>query len=206
MSQYREWLFYREIDQQLTTQIQAFEQELAQLQAEINHLEHNANYSENIILQALVGIQQAQQANSQQSASNAIQGSTITGQKAAGTVSPALFAWSHLPDFDNRDIQQSDDDAPTHSPLPPLAASEGNLLPTDIGAFVDDAHSQTDPQLKVPWWLRNAHTYKTIGKDAPSTSPVDQQSNRTNQLVERWFERWGERTKNSAPKQEGQAE
>ncbi|GHO83053.1 hypothetical protein [Dictyobacter formicarum] len=202
MGQYREWLFYREIDQQLTTQIQAFEQELAQIQAEIGQLEHKTSYTDNIILQALIGIQQAQRANSQQSASNA----TGKGQKAAGTVSPALFAWSQLPKFDGRDIQPSDDDTPPNSPLPPLTASTGNLLPTDISAFVD-AHSQTDPQLKVPWWLRSAHANKMIEKDAPgSTSPVDQQSTRTNQLVERWFERWGERTKNSAPKQEGQAE
>lgn len=202
MGQYREWLSYREIDQQLTTQIQAFEQELAQIQAEIGRLEQNKRYAENIIIQALIGIQQAQQAHSQETASTAAARSAMQGQQAA---SPALFAWNQLPQLDNRDAQPADSNVSPIGPLPHPAASEGSLLPTNISAFMD-AHNETDPQLKVPWWLRNAHAYKEISSDTPGTSPVDQQSTRTNQLVERWFERWGERTKNSAAKQEGHSE
>lgn len=201
MGQYREWLFYREIDQQLTTQIQALEQELAQVQAQVGRLEHGKRYAENIIIQALIGIQQAQQVHSQGSASDPATRPATQGQQA---VSPTLFAWNQLPQLDNRDVQPVNNNASRGAPSSPPAA-EGSLLPTNISAFMD-AHSQTDPQLKVPWWLRNAHAYKEISSDAPGTSPVDQQSTRTNQLVERWFERWGERTKNSASQQEGPSE
>ncbi|GLV59392.1 hypothetical protein KDH_62190 [Dictyobacter sp. S3.2.2.5] len=198
MGQYREWLFYREIDQQLTAQIQASEQELAHVQMEIEHLERDTRYADNIIIQALIGLQQAQQIHSQGAAAEA----AAVGQRAS---SPALFAWNQLPQLDNRDAQPVDDNVTLPRPLPAPTGSDSSLTPTSSSGFMD-ANSLTDPQLKVPWWLRNAHAHKEIPTGAPGTSPVDQQSTRTNQLVERWFERWGERTRDSAPKQEGQGE
>lgn len=73
-----------------------------------------------------------------------------------------------------------------------------NLLPADINAFVD-AHSLTDPQLKVPWWLRNLRstTEQAVGEQ----SPIDQQSERTNRSVERFFQRWNDQTLQAPGKQ-----
>lgn len=191
MGQYRQWLFYRDIDQQLTNQIQAFEQELAILQAEIRHLENDTTYSDNIILQTLIGIQQTRPGANRPSMPITTAADKKTAEQPAGSVSPALFAWGQLPNFDTQDMQNPIVNATTQNPVPNPAASPDNLLPNDISSFVE-GHSQTDPQLKVPWWLRN--TRKTPEQAPQNTSPIDQQSNRTNQLVERWFERWGERT------------
>jgi hypothetical protein len=54
-------------------------------------------------------------------------------------------------------------------------------------AFFEE-HAQTDPQLELPWWLRNI---AISSKDKQSNRPIDHHSNRTNRLVQRWIERWG---------------
>jgi hypothetical protein len=54
-------------------------------------------------------------------------------------------------------------------------------------AFFEE-HAQTDPQLELPWWLRNI---AISSKDKQSNRPIDHHSIRTNRLVQRWIERWG---------------
>ncbi|GCE27766.1 hypothetical protein KDA_32500 [Dictyobacter alpinus] len=200
MGQYRQWLFYRNIDQQLTQQIQTFEQELAILQAEIRHLENDTTYSENSILQTLIGVQHIRPDIHQAPERAMPAPKQKAAEQSGGSVSPALFAWSQLPNFDAQEMQKPIVNATTQSPVPHANTSSDDLLPGDLNAFVE-AHSQTDPQLKVPWWLRN--TRKPAEKNPQSTSPIDQQSIRTNQLVERWFERWGEQTEQTGPTEEG---
>jgi hypothetical protein len=51
-----------------------------------------------------------------------------------------------------------------------------------------DEHAQTDPQLELPWWLRNI---TVSSKNEQGSQPIDQNSIRTNRLVQRWIERWG---------------
>ena len=38
--------------------------------------------------------------------------------------------------------------------------------------------------MQLPWWLRNAALLNANG-------PIDQESMRTNRLIQRWIERWG---------------
>ena len=60
-------------------------------------------------------------------------------------------------------------------------------MPEDMIAFLD-GHERTDPQLELPWWLRNI----TISsRDEQAGRPIDYKSIRTNRLVQRWIERWG---------------
>lgn len=199
MGQYRQWLFYREIDQQLNAQIQAFEADLATLQTEIKVLAQDTSYSENSILQTLLGVSPAETTSS---TSDILPQKTELAETNApiATVSPALFAWSRLPNFDTQDIQDPIMNAATQNVIPPPSLPEDDLLPHNIGT-IEDAHGQTDPQLKVPWWLRN--TRNATDQDPQKTSPIDQQSRRTNHLVERWFERWGEAPENAEKSQEG---
>lgn len=69
-----------------------------------------------------------------------------------------------------------------------------NLLPADIDAFVD-AHSPNDPQRKVP--NPRSTTEQAVGEQ----SPIDQQSERTNRSVERFFQRWNDQTLQAPGKQ-----
>lgn len=68
-------------------------------------------------------------------------------------------------------------------PIPHTPHSELMMLPEDMGAFIDE-HTQTEPRMQLPWWLRNAALLNANG-------PIDQESLRTNRLIQRWIERWG---------------
>lgn len=68
-------------------------------------------------------------------------------------------------------------------PIPHIPHSELMMLPEDMGAFIDE-HTQTEPRMQLPWWLRNAALLNANG-------PIDQESMRTNRLIQRWIERWG---------------
>ncbi len=205
MGQYRQWLHHREIDQLLRAQLVTLEHELAQLNERINAIEQETELSaDNAIFQALFQQQQATRqavgttGEDERSSTTGVQETegTTPGQTGiagkAGTVSPALFAWGSLPNFDSQDMPHPLRAVPTPSPLPPSPRPEEDLLPSDMAAFVD-IHSQTAPQLKLPWWLRSslraAERSQAENANTDPGGPVDLQSSRTNQLVQRWFER-----------------
>jgi hypothetical protein len=120
----------------------------------------------------------------------------VTAQAYPEAVSPfishALFAWSSLPNFDTGELPIADLDLPIPSTPHPAI----HLLPEDMSTIIDE-HSQTSPQLKLPWWLDEAFASST---NEHGHSPVDQQSVRTDRLVQRWLTRWGRET-NSLPEQ-----
>jgi hypothetical protein len=123
-----------------------------------------------------------------------------TGEEAStqednpmATISQALFAQSSLPAVEeqfpldsvaspNSSQPQFNSDAPL-PPIPHTPHSESMLLPEDLGAFIDQ-HTHTEPRMELPWWLRNAALQNANG-------PIDQESMRTNRLIQRWIERWG---------------
>lgn len=186
MGQYQLWLQYREIDQQLHTQLESLEGILAQLQEQARHLAIAHSASDNLIFQALTHYLKP--------ASNKdIPVSNGTTTEHPETVSSALFAWSNLPNFDTGKIQGAHLQSPA-TPMPPH--SEFDLLPSDMHMFFQ-AHSQTTPQVKLPWWLRNnalvPHQQSSGPVEQRPIGPIDQQSMRTNQLVQRWLERWRKR-------------
>jgi hypothetical protein len=103
---------------------------------------------------------------------------------APETISSALFAWGNLPNFGVQQdpLMSGTDDHPTS-----MAQEQPELLPEDMLAFCDQ-HAPTDPQLELPHWLRPIAN--AAGAQHPD-APVDQESVRTNRLVQRWIERWG---------------
>lgn len=228
MGQYRQWLYHREVDQLLQTQLATLRQQATQLQEQIRPLEQDSPHRDNTLLQALTAYCQASYPLAAFSASAdpyaemlaaaeipvlpdtpdtldepdiqysisdiSIEAETIfphigepemSPDLSTDTVSPALFAWSRLPHFISQQI-------PPDPQTPPASKStasdpDQNLLPEDLPAFVD-GHAHTIPRIDIPWWLRSNMLYSG---DTPASSPVDQQSARTNRLVQRWFERWG---------------
>lgn len=77
------------------------------------------------------------------------------------------------------------------------AATKNNQVTTT------ETRNLTDPQLKVPWWLRNMRN--ATEKNPQDTSPIDQQSMRADHLIERWFDRWGKPDKAKKADREDQA-
>jgi hypothetical protein len=201
MGQYRQWLLYRDTDQQLQHQIQKFEDELTQLYTQIDQLETDTISPENIILQTLISIQQAEKMSRKLPVAHATSLSeeqSIT-KPQRGTVSPALFGRSNLPNFNTQHVGSPAANAAAQNPVPQFQQPNSDLLPPNISALADDSNP-TDPQTKAPWWLRNTHP--TPKEHPQSTQPIDQQSRRTNQYVQRWFERWGTSTAGSEQTQE----
>jgi hypothetical protein len=194
MGQYQQWLHHQEIDRRLNTEIEALEAELAQFQECLDRLEHQQQdvvpLTDNPIIQALNAHLSAYYISPKSNARyiHETNSSTASGSQSPGSgdsISPALLSWGGLPNFELHEINESfpvDEQA-----LPLINHSEIELLPEDMIAFLN-GHELTDPQLELPWWLRNI----TISsRDEQAGRPIDYKSMRTNRLVQRWIERWG---------------
>ena len=187
MGQYQQWLHYQEVDRRLRATLDALEQELAQIESQSNGSQQPATPLANPIISAL-SAHMATSLNGhafpQDDADTCHH--NPSGQAEHGeTISAALMHWGELPDFDAQG---------THPPRqyeiqPSLSIDhpEIELLPEDMFAFFEE-HTQTNPQIELPWWLRKITI--TIG-DEETSKPIDQESIRTNRLVQRWVERWG---------------
>jgi hypothetical protein len=193
MGQYQQWLHYQEIDRRLRATLDALEQELGQIESQSNGSQQPAMLLANPIISALCAHlassvnghapQQDDADTCDPSPSGEMAGQVSNG--SVETISAALLHWGELPDLGSKGKH------PLHQYdiLPSLSVdhSEIELLPEDMFAFFEE-HSQTDPQLELPWWLRKITI--TSGDD-DSSRPIDQESIRTNRLVQRWVERWG---------------
>jgi hypothetical protein len=216
MGQYQQWLHHREAEQQLQIIQAALAQELNELEERVAMLEQAYSYADNPIIEALATSQQKRGQASQRSLeanepshahtypptpeTAATNGGTSevsveygNGNHAdADVMSPALLAWGNLPHFDAPTIpkHQKPDPlspgVPSEQPLSPIPHSEMDLLPDDMAGFFD-SHTRTEPQIELPWWLRNAAASSYAN---PASGPVDPESIRTNRLVQRWLERW----------------
>jgi hypothetical protein len=204
MGQYTQWLYHRQVDQQLRAQIAPLEQELHALQEQAVQLENAASYAENPIIQA-VAMQQSAEALLQDSprTPSTEQLAPIhreSEEQASKSVSSALFAWSHLPNLDTQKV-------PLSAQTPGMSDSEDmqrlsrphpeiNLLPSDMATFID-THEQTMPQPRLPKWLRHA-TLAAYTADEPKLAPSAPDA-RTDASIRRWLQRWGKQSPDSQP-------
>jgi hypothetical protein len=185
MGQYRQWLHYRQVDQQLHTLKE-------HLLTELQHIhKENAQHAEpldanNSIVQALLSYTQKSSA-----AVNTVeQQFEVADIQRIDTVS-LLFERSGLPNLEPLFENHAQPPQPTpiaqptktFAPLPPLP-HQPPLSSSEVVDNVLDNQQQTEPQTALPWWLRKA------ALAAPGNG-LDPQSVRTNQLVQRWLERWG---------------
>ncbi len=194
MGQFQQWLHYQAIDRHLRTQAETLEAELSQLQEHLHLLEQQqheaASLTANPIIQALFVYLLAHNLPPESTTRNTI-GSTnslafdLQSSETGDTISPALLGWGGLPNFGPQEIKEPFPVVGQELPL--TNHPEIELLPEDMMAFFDE-HAQTDPQLELPWWLSNI---TVASKDEQGSRPIDQNSIRTNRLVQRWIERWG---------------
>ncbi|HEY4384321.1 MAG TPA: hypothetical protein VGN34_07605 [Ktedonobacteraceae bacterium] len=220
MGQYKLWQHYRETDQRLHTQLTQLNAQLNTLKEQAQLLDESISLSENIILQTLL----AQLVPATPSASPASGAAQQTLSTPPLTPTLPIFTERMLPSapeqykipaspssYDKADRLHHA--SPPFFPLPSTLLPETpstmkppstphpelDLLPEDITSFVDE-HTQTVPLRTPPWWLRKIPANSVAAGAFQELK--DQQSERTNHLVQRWLERWGRSA--DAPRREDQ--
>ena len=198
MGQYQQWLHYREQDQQLRAQLEKLETALSDLQARARLLAESGSYEQNPLLGMLLLASRLDAASSAQ-AESPVADTAIEEQAAPGTQAetPILFPWvadlnlpaaSAVPQTGERDAAAP----PARLPRPEI-----ELLPEDMAAFLDE-HTQTAPQLQLPWWMRQPVPSSASG-NMPRNTVLDQESIRNNRDIARWLERWGRQPQQRRP-------
>ena len=190
MAQYQQWLYYQEVDRRLRAELEALEIELARIQEQLRTQEPNSPSADNIILRSLsASLPELTRPSNTYSEPPPITPSpsisATTQTSPSETISPALYNWGRLPNFGQEDMQQPLSNVDESVPLTPHP--EMVLLPEDMAAFFD-THSQTQPQIELPWWLSKI---AATANGTHGTYPIDKESIRTNHLVQRWRQRWG---------------
>jgi hypothetical protein len=194
LDQYQQWLLYQAIDRRLRSELEALETELAQLREHIQRLEQAAPQADNLIIRALVNTLNGHEpgANGDTAHPNEpVPAPTTesTSDSSTATISPELANWGGLPNFGPPEMQTPPQNQGV--PLTTIPHVDMALLPKDedMAVFFDE-HGKTDPQIELPWWLRNI-ALAASANNINRTGPTDRETLRTNRLVQRWLERWG---------------
>jgi len=202
MGQYQQWLHCREVDQRLHAQLEALEAELTQLQDHANHLEQTCPRTDNQIIRALAASMGWEAPRTGTSPLEKVLAmnppdALSAARQSPQMISPSLQYWGSLLDISPLEMQEAFQNG-EESSVPSTPHSEMVLLPEDLMGVYDE-QAQTQPQLELPWWL---HNIMVSTGSFERTNPIDQESIRTNRLVQRWLERWGRRPPTNQADQE----
>ncbi|WP_201379816.1 hypothetical protein [Ktedonobacter sp. SOSP1-85] len=218
MGQYRQWLYYREVNQQLQAQLKQQEQVLQQLEEQAHALEqalaeHHEPIYTNPLVKALLSEHQREQAL----AVIEQQGETVphaprTEEAHAVTTSEQASVRSEARNEDApaaRQPLQRAPDAPSvaiwdgpistvppatpEKTAPPSQRPDASKASAIFGTPVEEA-SQNQPELN-----------STAPAEESDERLVDQQADRVNQSIQRWAKRW-RRDTSSKPGQERRLE
>ncbi|GAC1405241.1 MAG: hypothetical protein NVSMB49_24460 [Ktedonobacteraceae bacterium] len=176
MGQYREWLHYRQVDQQLHALKDRFTTELVHVQEQLHPIEAPPLDAANRVIQALMLYAKIPPpvATQEQRVCSTLESGQI---QQLESIAQPLFDHSHFPGLApilSKNIPE------TPLPKPPIN-TYASLPPIPYG------------RVDLPWWLQRA-TLPAIEDNGAD----DPQNVRTNRLVQRWLERWGLR-ENQAP-------
>jgi hypothetical protein len=177
MGQYQQWLLTQEIDRRLKSEVESLETELLYLKDRISILEQTVPETENVILQALLAHLQSQVKEELPVADEREQ--AVELEQPENKVEE-LPAWNGLPKLETPSVPVAA--SATYFPgLPP----QTGLASTDMLAFFEE-HRPTDPRL-AGW--RPLEKQQNAEKDADEPQ-VDAETQRLNESIQRWFERW----------------
>lgn len=193
MGQYQQWLLAQEIDRRLKAEIETLETELLYLQDRITILELAVPQTENVILQALLAHLGDQAIGGQQGMEQE-QGQNDTGKHESRA--QAQPDWSGLPKVETPQVLATES-APYFS----AAYPQMGRVPEDMLAFFEERR-QTDSRLSA--W-RPGESKKSAERN-DEEHPVDAETQRLNESIQRWFERWHRQMTNVAQPEEVQDE
>jgi hypothetical protein len=194
MGQYSQWLHYHKIDQQLQAQHARLEQDLRNLQEQAHNLEVHIPHAPNSIIQAL---QQHMQTGPRLTAlaSNAPSTHHLPiPEPSTSTAMPAVRShprWTPFPGM----IEHSRYTNPK-LPVRTAALKAAQLAPVTA---ITPTPTSTSLQLASSMHIIPAQdtpppealTYTGHARPNHRTLPVDPQDEHTDQMIQRWLERWG---------------
>ncbi len=181
MGQYQQWLYHREVEQQLQARLEQLLQEMQTLQEQAAQLEDGASCITNPILQAIALQQSAEVLLASKQA--AAQQAATPGDKAQPGVSPASSTWGHPPTPGTQETHAAAPFMPQESAISSTPHPEVSLVPEDMAAFID-MHAPTTPRLHAPRLVPQSEE-----KDPPEQEV--QPDDRMDYSIQRWRERWG---------------
>lgn len=202
MGQYRQWLYYREVDQQLQAQRAQQQQLLQQLLTEAEQLEQLcARYDDPVTNNPLVRALQAEHQHARAIAAIEQQ-AQLTHEKRKPIEAPTI---PQTPSHTEQEIAkesvmqplQRAANAPSlaiwgEAPVPATQASrntEAQQYPTPQSPT--PIAEQQQPTLNEPESTHEVPAQTIASKPGePGELPIDQQSERVNQLISRWAQRW----------------
>ncbi len=175
MGQYREWLLYRDIDQKLQTHIAHLEQQIEQLQGQAQNLSDQSQLAENFIFRAIDKLlhpsPHAAYSSSQEASSQEEQKNGPVPPRPSFSKPSALFGMSLLPELD-------------------MALREPSIKPTTLAPLAPTAPEQPTDKITPVKRKTPIPPRLSLTSQQRADWPRDQQSMRTNQVIERWAERW----------------
>jgi len=194
MGQYSQWLHHYKIDQQLQAQHARLEQDLRNLQEQAHDLEVHIPHAPNSIIQAL---QQHMHADSRLTAPAQDAPSTHhlpVPEPSTSTAMPAVRPhprWTPFPGT----IEHS---RYTNPKLPvrtaALKAAQLASVPTTISTPTSTSLQLASSMHIIPAQDTpppEALSYTGHSRPSHRTLPVDPQDEHTDQMIQRWLERWG---------------
>jgi DNA primase len=166
MGQYQEWLLAQELGNRLQVELEALETQISYLKERVSSLEQAAPETENVILQALLARQVSMQ-------------TPLPETEQVSEPAPVEPIIAATPP-----VESADEPLPS-VPTPSLALPDAPALPasvpTDMRAFFEE-QSKTDPGFAA--WQQYEQNLEQL------EHPVDAETRRLNENVQRWFERW----------------
>jgi hypothetical protein len=206
MGQYSQWLQYRAIDQQLQAQRARLEQNLHDLQEQAHNLEVHDYHAPNSIIQAL---QQYLHAEPRLTALSPDAPSTHYLPAPTHTISTTITVispvyprpqWTPSPDMMNprrfTTLRAAQLMPVTASPASRTTPNSRALQLASSRYLIPAQH--TSPQEALRYTGHTRPTHRAL--------PVDPQDKHTDQMVQRWLERWGKHQQNQQNTQDTQDE
>ena len=181
MGQYQQWLYHREVEQQLQTRLEQLTQEMQGLQEKAAQLADGISYADNPILQALA-MQQSAEALFMHDQAQQMSESEEGEQPG---VWPASSTWGYPPNSGTQEMPTTLFTSHT-SEAPSTPRPEVPLSPEEMTAFID-MHTPTTPRLHAARLVPQSEEKALSEQEVRSDDHMDY-------LIQRWRERWGRQT------------
>jgi hypothetical protein len=196
MGQYSQWLHHYKIDQQLQAQRSRLEQNLRNLQEQAHNLEVHIPHAPNSIIQALQQHMHTGLRLTALSPEASFTHHLPVPEPSTSAAIPAVYPRPLRTSFP--DIIEPSRYTDPKIPMRNTALKAAQLTPATTISSSTALHLASNMQVIPAQDTSSQETLKYTGHSRPAnrTLPVDPQDELTDQMVQRWLERWGKHQQN----------